>query len=299
MLKGLHLLLTYSCTYECDHCFVYSSPKAGGTFTMTQIRKVLCEAGKIGSITTIFLEGGEPFLYYPLMLEAVKAATTMGFDVGIVTNGYFATTEEDAELWLAPLGELGISNLTISDDVFHSGDEMESAAKRAIAAAGRLSIPMGTISVEQPSTGETESSAGEKGEPIVGGGVMFRGRAAAKLVPGLPVRDWTSFNECPHEELEHPGRVHLDCYGNVSLCQGISIGNMWETPLSEMVKEYNARVHAICGILKDGGPARLVREYGLNHDEGYVDACHLCYSARAALLDRFPVYLSPRQVYGL
>jgi hypothetical protein len=298
MLKGLHLLLTYSCTYECDHCFVYSSPRAGGTFTMGQIREVLREAGKIGSITTIFLEGGEPFLYYPLMLEAVNAATTMGFDVGIVTNGYFATTEEDAELWLAPLCELGISNLTISDDVFHSGDAMVSAAKRAIAAANRLAIPMGTISVEQPSIDGADGSAGKRGEPIVGGGVMFRGRAVEKLAPGLPVRDWAVFDECPHEELADPGRVHLDCYGNVSICQGISMGNMWETPLSEIVEQYDPGKHPICRVLREGGPAQLVREYGLSHDDGYVDACHLCYSARAALIERFPEYLSPNQVYG-
>jgi len=25
--NGLHLLLTYQCNFECDHCFVYSHPK--------------------------------------------------------------------------------------------------------------------------------------------------------------------------------------------------------------------------------------------------------------------------------
>jgi len=30
-----------------------------------------------------------------------------------------------------------------------------------------------------------------------------------------------------------------------------------------------------------------------------VDACHLCYRTRQALLERFPEYLAPRQVYGL
>jgi hypothetical protein len=48
-----------------------------------------------------------------------------------------------------------------------------------------------------------------------------------------------------------------------------------------------------------GGPAELVRRYDLPHDDGYVDACHLCYSARAALRQRFPELLAPPNVYGL
>ena len=48
-----------------------------------------------------------------------------------------------------------------------------------------------------------------------------------------------------------------------------------------------------------GGPAELVRRYDLPHDDAYVDACHLCYEARAALRERFPESLGPPQVYGL
>ena len=138
LLTGLHFLLSYSCTYECDHCFVYSSPNAGGTFTLAQVREVLEEAQAMGTVTTVFFEGGEPFLYYPLLLESVKIARAAGFDVGVVTNGYFAVSEEDAELWVAPLRDLGVSDLTISDDVLHNGDEEDTASRRAFAAAEKL-----------------------------------------------------------------------------------------------------------------------------------------------------------------
>jgi hypothetical protein len=42
-----------------------------------------------------------------------------------------------------------------------------------------------------------------------------------------------------------------------------------------------------------------MREFDVPHEDAYVDACHLCYRARQALLDRFPEYLAPRQVFGL
>ena len=128
---------------------------------------------------------------------------------------------------------------------------------------------------------------------------MFRGRAVAKLIEGLPRRPWREFAECPYEDLRDPGRVHLDCYGNVHLCQGISLGNMWEMPLSELVQSYTAGKHPICGPLVEGGPAALAETYQMNREESYVDACHFCYDLRLSLLDRFPKYLAPRQVYGL
>jgi len=48
-----------------------------------------------------------------------------------------------------------------------------------------------------------------------------------------------------------------------------------------------------------GGPALLAREYEVEHEDKYVDACHFCYMIRLKLLDRFPQYLTPKQVYGL
>ena len=38
-LEGLHILLTYQCTYECDHCFVWGSPWQTGTLTFEQIEQ--------------------------------------------------------------------------------------------------------------------------------------------------------------------------------------------------------------------------------------------------------------------
>jgi hypothetical protein len=77
------------------------------------------------------------------------------------------------------------------------------------------------------------------------------------------------------------------------------MGNMWQTPLSELIKNYDFNLHPICKPLVLGGPALLAKEFRLRHDEGYVDACHFCYQSRLSLLDRFPEYLAPRGVYGL
>lgn len=299
MLTGIHFLLTYMCNLECDHCFVYSGPNAKGTFTLSQIRKVLDEAIKIGTINWIYFEGGEPFLFYPLMLEGIKIARSMGFAVGVVTNAYYAISEEDAELWLSPLCKLEISGLSISDDSFHYEEEKNNPAKRTLDAARKLGLSVNSICIERPTVKTDIDKKQAKGAPVIGGGAMFRGRAVEKLVEGLPQRRWEEFTECPYEDLKEPERVHLDSYGNVHLCQGLSMGNMWENPLSILVRNYNADSHPICGPLAKGGPARLAKEYDVEHEDKYVDACHFCYLLRLALINRFPQYLAPRQVYGL
>jgi len=296
MLKGLHFLLTYACTLECDHCFLYCGPKSEGTFTLAQLRDALDEAAKLGTVGFIFYEGGEPFLYYPLLVEGLKEARARGFKTGIVTNCYWATAEPDAALWLDPVQAAGVDELSLSDDAYHHGEkEEETPARVAAAAAAELGVPSGSICIDAP----TLEADVEKGEPVIAGGAVLRGRAVEKLVEGLPTRPWEEFDECTREDLRDPGRVHLDAFGHVHLCQGLSMGNMWETPLSRLVKEYDADAHPICGPLLRGGPGELVRAYDLDLRGEYVDECHLCFLARKALTDRFPEYLAPRQVYGL
>lgn len=295
MLNGIHFLLTYACNYECDHCFLYCSPNSKGTFTLEQIRKVLDEAVKIGTVEWIYFEGGEPFLYYPVMVEGIKLAKEKGFKVGIVTNSYWATTIEDAELWLKPFSQLGVDDMSISDDTFHYENEAENLSKIAKKASDNLNLPTLTMCIEEP-TIEKEQ---EKGKPVIGGGAMFKGRAVETLIEGLPTRPWKDLNECPYEDLKGLGRIHIDPFGNAHICQGLSIGNFWETPLSELIKKYDAESHPICGPLIRGGPAHLVKEFDIEHENEYVDECHLCYLSRLSLIDKFPKYLTPRQVYGL
>lgn len=297
MLKGIHILLTYACNYACDHCFLYCSPNSKGTFTLAQIIKVLNEAKKIKTVEWIFFEGGEPFLYYPIMIEGLRLANEFGFKTGLVTNSYWATSVEDAEFWLKPISEIEISDFSISNDTFHYGDEELNLSKRAEKAAKNLNLPLSSICIEEPTIQFDKEH--EKGEPVIGGGAKFRGRAVETLIEGLPRRSWKELNKCPYEDLEGLGRVHVDSFGNVHICQGISIGNMWQTPLSKLINNYDVHTHPICGPLIRGGPAQFVREYQVKHENEYVDECHLCYLARLNLLNEFPQYLAPRQVYGL
>jgi MoaA/NifB/PqqE/SkfB family radical SAM enzyme len=296
MFSGLHLLLTYKCNYECDHCFVYSHPHAKGVMRIADVREILNEAERLGTLKWIYFEGGEPFLYYQTMLWGLREAKRRGFRTGIVTNSYWATSVEDAREWLRPVSEIGIDDLSISDDSFHYSETDENLAKYAHEAAIELGIPVGTITIEDPQKNLKEIKW--KGKPVTAGSVQFKGRAVEKLTDGLPRKPWTEFDDCPDEDFTNPGRVHIDPFGYVHLCQGIALGNMKKTPLHDLIADYDPNTHPICAPLLQGGPAELVKKYDVEHEEDYIDACHLCYSARLKLRDRFPEILAPDGVYG-
>ncbi len=291
-LSGLHILLTYQCTCECDHCFVWGGPFHRAVFEFQQIENVLAQA-KEAAVESIYFEGGEPFLYFPILVRSVHKAAEMGFSVGIVTNAYWAATVRDAAEWLQPL--VGrISDLAVSSDLFHCEAELGERPQNALAAAKWMGIPTGMLSIAQPE----EIAPQTHGQITDQGAVMFRGRAAVKLAPRVEHHPWQTMTECPHEDLRDPGRVHLDPQGNVHVCQGIVIGNLFERPLKEICEAYDANQHPVCGPLLEGGPAALVEEYGLPHGEAYADACHLCYEARLAMRERFPAILRPDAMYG-
>jgi hypothetical protein len=128
---------------------------------------------------------------------------------------------------------------------------------------------------------------------------MFRGRAAARLVDELPRRPWHELVTCPYEDLVDPSRVHIDSFGYVHLCQGITIGNTWANPLIDIIHTYDPKTHPIVGPLLEGGPAALARAFAVPREDAYVDECHLCYAVRDGLRHQGSEWLAPDQMYGV
>lgn len=294
-LSGLHLLLTYQCTFECDHCFVWGGPFQTGTMTLDTIEHTLDQAGLLGTIEWIYFEGGEAFLYYAILKSGVLRAKERGFKVGIVTNAYWANSEGDALEWLRPLAG-SIDDLSISSDSYHGSGETSGNPETAREAARQLDIPVDFISIAEPEASQVSGAAGTL--PAGESAVLYRGRAAELLASRVPSTSWQQFTVCPWEDLRHPERVHVDPFGHLHICQGISIGNLLERPLTEIMADFRADEHPIIGPLLDGGPAEIVRRYELTHEDGYADHCHLCYESRRALRSKFPAELTPDQMYG-
>ena len=91
-------------------------------------------------------------------------------------------------------------------------------------------LPVGKITIEDPKKCLKEIEW--KGKPVVKGRVLFKGRAVEKLVEGLPRKPWIEFDKCLDEDFSNQSRVHIDPFGYVHVCQGITIGNMKQTAIA-------------------------------------------------------------------
>jgi hypothetical protein len=116
---------------------------------------------------------------------------------------------------------------------------------------------------------------------------------------GATREPWSAYSRCPYQDLANPDRAHVDPAGNVHLCPGLVIGNLFQSSLSAIAAGYQPEAHPLIGPLVAGGPAGLVRRYKLAHENDYFDACQLCYGSRALLRSRFPELMYRLGMNGL
>ena len=88
MLTGAHVLLTYTCNWECDHCFLYCGPNSPGTFTLVQIRKLLDQSANADERAA-----------YRILLKALETPTRT-----ILSNAGYDASDIMAEIRLAGPG---------------------------------------------------------------------------------------------------------------------------------------------------------------------------------------------------
>jgi hypothetical protein len=310
-LEGIHFLVTYRCTYSCDHCFVWGSPDADGTMTLARLTSVIDQAAELG-VSDVYFEGGEPTLAYPVVLAAAKHARERGLDAGVVSNCFWATSLEDAKVWLAPFAELGIADLSLSSYAYFVEDADEAHLRNAVLAARELGIPSSVLQVGAPAViGVPGACSGDVGE------IMCKGRAAVALAPARATRPPETLVTCPFEDFTDPGRAHVGPDGELQVCQGISAGNVFAggdgppapealaAPLADglarVLGAYDPHARPVIRDILAGGPWALARAAGHTPERShYADECHLCYEIRAALraAGRHPEVLAPGQCYA-
>ena len=103
-LSGLHILLTYKCVYECDHCFVWESPRQSGVLAIAQIEQILNQA-KDASVDWIYFEDGRrDGLSHWHRLERVLGDTRLITVTGRKTGRKYTTPvgyyQEGDTLWV-------------------------------------------------------------------------------------------------------------------------------------------------------------------------------------------------------
>lgn len=104
-IRCMNLELTTACPLRCPQC--YCTLEGGKHLDITNAKKILLEAGKIG-VKNVHLSGGET-LCYPYLYELLSCAKENGIEADIAISGYKFDSER-----LAHLAASGVSGIYIS-----------------------------------------------------------------------------------------------------------------------------------------------------------------------------------------
>ncbi len=296
------LLLTYKCNCACEFCYYNCGPEKGGLMSVeTAVSAWRSLKTLAGDGAKVHITGGEPFLYWDHLLEVLQAAKNerLGKVDVIETNGFWATSEKIAVQRLKRLDELGMDRLKISTDPFHQ-EYVDIEPVRRLAQTASDILGSGRVLVrwrkylDDPIQIKGFSPA-ERGQMYLSAmkdyPCRFTGRAAGKLAElaaSKPAEALAAMS-CKSDFLGAKG-VHIDPFGNVfsGTCSGIIFGNVNQTPLEDIWKQFHPNRNEFISTLFNSGPAGLLEEAvrtGYKREYAYAGKCHLCTSIRQFFFD--------------
>ena len=327
------LILSYTCNAECRHCMYACSPNWKDEWISKQdLKKVLegladkIEPSPYGPDTVslnhgLHFTGGEPFLNYELLCEAVKMAKDLGIPSTFVeTNCFWCTSDEQTKEKLQYLKELGLSGILISVNPFYLEYVPFERTERAIRISQELFKH--NLMIYQLEYYRRFKELGikdriffknyleiEKREDFARNAEFFiMGRAPYKLedhlkgvYPKYPARYF--FEEPCRPPLLRSWHNHFDNYGNFvpGYCGGISLGDCRD--LNNLLQEgINDEENPVLAFLIDNdfkGLFDFAKEHSYqNLHDGYFSKCHLCIDIRKNLIEKHEFKeLRPKQFY--
>jgi len=283
----------------------------------TRIQGSSLGSDRVGVNYGLHFTGGEPFLNFDLLVEAVRAAGDLHIPSTFVeTNGFWATNDRETRDKLRRLKEAGLHGILVSVNPFI----LEQVPFERTERAAKMSVEVfpGNMLLYQQFFSEQFKSLGIKGvlpfkdyvqrvslADLYGNVELLpMGRACSTLghlFPRYPARQF--LGESCHEELTRGWHIHVDNYGNymTGYCAGISLGD--GRNIDSICEGVDLDERPIVGALATRLETFLelgVREYGYTlREDGYMSKCHLCLDVRKHIVQQTDEFLElrPREFY--
>jgi len=316
--RGIIFNLTYDCNLNCPHCFYYPQSARRGAFELRRLREIMESTADVAPVLEVHYTGGEPFLYFDRLVEAVALAKELGARrITCSTNCYWADDLDKARRMVSRLKDAGLFWFLISADAFHQ-DEVPLERVR-IAAQARAEFGLqgnDELSVVAMISPEYEHPFNEKTRQIAE--VIHSWGRSASLHPSMPYgrghqlipddvchmtqptrRCW-EFQTWGFIHPDGPRTVIIGPDENVMVCYGVSLGNLRDTDLLDLLREFGEAPNPIVRTLLErgaGGLAEQAEARGWKRAPAYQNECHLCYHARSFLRHSEPAFLQPDECY--
>ena len=316
------VILSYQCQDSCKHCLYNCGPDWKEWMAVADLLPALQAVQNWSPAPHVYLTGGEPFLNFSLLKEAVELGCQTGLLKYVETSADWCDDPELVEERFSILQQSGLQAILISCSPFHAEtiplQRTMLAIDKALDVFGPFNVMVflpewidqirrfGTHT-PTPISRYIEAYGMQPAGLLLWDGyeLISGGRAGYQLGFLAEKTPATSFRRenCRHEILYSPHYM-LDLYGNIIpvSCSGFSLGSWRDLP--QFLQSYAEQSYPeLIQILIDAGPYGLSqfsqKEFGYDYSaEGYAGKCHLCVDVRRYLFSQAEFgELRPAQFY--
>lgn len=315
------VMLSYKCTIACKHCLFACKPgNPDAVMSVADAVLYIEEFSKLGRI--VHLSGGEPFMFYDVLLEAAALSSKRGYPPHMIqTNCSWCTDDGLVEERFRALRDIGLLGMYFSADPYHQEFVPAENVLRAIRIATDVFgtdniVGSGSAVFRNPDELEKIAKDPERlkahvrsapprlvGRAFLALSGYLDQRPVAELVQDRIWGPHWGPDSCavdfdPATMME----VHGDPYGNLQTNCGVILGNIKDVAISEVMTRDYIMDHPIGGILAEGpeGPFNLLKmaeEKGYQRRAAYPQKCALCFEVRRFLRPHYPQYFGPEEIY--
>jgi MoaA/NifB/PqqE/SkfB family radical SAM enzyme len=309
VISGITWILSYRCNLNCGHCF-FNVDGPLRVLDHDLARKALASLNQPESLTWQHVSGGEPLLFEQelhRLLEVIQASGSK--TIGIASNGFWGDSPERAKQIVIQLKKRGVNGVCLSADSYHQQhipiEHIRVAAEQVFSQGlGKHSFVV-RCSTEKE---ETNVGSGSFAIPLAPISVRMIGKGSSVALKSfsddeldLPDSPCRNLCCCLGETTPFdPQMVWIDPYGNVMICYGLIIGNLYVDSLADILEQYSIRQSPLLETLAEQGPIglyRLAAEADCQPAGPFVDECDLCWQSRYALRTNCPEVLGPEECY--
>jgi hypothetical protein len=290
----LVLTLGYRCNMRCRSCFV--GEKLKDRETVLGYRdgvQIIESAAKLGTVGTVALVGGEPFLYYETMLRlATYLWEHYRCPLNVSTNASWARTPEMTRKLLDPLIDRGLAYLMVSLDEFHLEHGQMERARNCLGYCIERNLKPAVQIIRFKSAPSMDSYKDALKEYIDVSAIRWIENPCSAIgnATTLLERDQLEwFDEIPEGGCNAGEILNIQPDAEIKPCCGaglmvprLSLGNARMLPVDEAVRRAEADP-ILNSLIAEQGPRGLVayldRLGRMDLVEKYApftDACHAC-----------------------
>lgn len=320
------VILSYKCSSECKHCMYACSPLwRADWLTEEGVKLVLSRLAQrirpspygpdsVSVNHGLHFTGGEPFLNFSLLLDAVKLAHELKIpSIFVETNCFWCVNDEVTMNRFTALKEAGLNGILISVNPFILEHVPFRRTERAIKIGSEVFGENTMIyqeihyqrfkSLRVENTLTLDQYLGKEKGALRRSELLPMGRACYRLkhlFVRYPAKAF--FDESCIPELTRDWHVHVDNYFNyiAGYCGGISLGDARE--LDALTQGVDLQDKPILRALATSLRSLYefaVREFNYEEEEGYISKCHLCADIRRHIVRQTDEFkeLQPRELY--